>query len=362
MDCIDKSVETLEIDLIGNLSVGVVCVDESLDVLYLNAAAEAVLKVSSNKARGRNLLDFTELPDSLLAHMHETLQSGQPFNDREVNLAPAGGSPLLVDCTISPWTQRKQNVGLVIELTAIDRQVRIAREEALSTQQQGTTSLLRSLAHEIKNPLGGLRGAAQLLENELDDNALREYTKIIIRESDRLRQLIDRMLGPASALEMKMLNIHEVLEHVRKIIGVEAPSGIELAFDYDPSIPELLSDHDRLVQVFLNIAGNALNAVGTSGKIIFRSRVISNLTIGTTRHPLVVGVEIIDDGKGITEELREQIFFPLVSGSADGTGLGLSIAQTTIHQLGGLIECTSEPKRTTFTVLIPIATKISTAD
>ena len=127
--------------------------------------------------------------------------------------------------------------------------MRIAREEALSTQQQGTTSLLRSLAHEIKNPLGGLRGAAQLLENELDDNALREYTKIIIRESDRLRQLIDRMLGPASALEMKMLNIHEVLEHVRKIIGVEAPSGIELAFDYDPSIPELLSDHDRLVPV-----------------------------------------------------------------------------------------------------------------
>jgi len=149
---------------------------------------------------------------------------------------------------------------------------------------------------------------------------------------------------------------------VRKIIGVEAPRGVELAFDYDPSIPELLSDHDRLVQVFLNIAGNALNAVGPTGNIIFRSRVSSNLTIGTTRHPLVVGVEIIDDGKGITEELREQIFFPLVSGSDEGTGLGLSIAQTTIHQLGGLIECTSEPNRTKFTVLIPITTKISTTN
>jgi len=329
MDDIDTSPETMEIDLIGNLSVGVVCVDESLDVIFLNAAAEMILKVSSNKARGRNLLDFTELPDTLLAHMHETLQSGQPFNDREVNLAPAGSPPLLADCTISPWTQRKQQIGLVIELTAIDRQVRIAREEALSTQQQGTTSLLRSLAHEIKNPLGGLR---------------------------------DRMLGPASALEMQMLNIHEVLEHVRKIIAVEAPAGVKLAFDYDPSIPELISDHDRLVQVFLNIAGNALNAVGPKGKIIFRSRVRSNLTIGAARHPLVVGVEIIDDGKGITEELREQIFFPLVSGSNDGTGLGLSIAQTTIHQLGGLIECTSEPKRTTFTVLIPITTNISTTN
>ena len=153
---------------------------------------------------------------------------------------------------------------------------------------------------------------------------------------------------------MRRLNIHEVLEHVRKIVGVEAPAGISLNIDYDPSIPEMISDHDRLVQVFLNITSNALNAIGDSGNIIFKSRIVSNFTIGATRHPLVIRVDISDDGKGISDELREQIFLPLVSGSASGTGLGLSIAQTTMHQLGGLIECESQSERTVFSIIMPL--------
>ena len=341
-------------ELVDSLSVGVVCVDQALDVVTINTAGESILQVSSAKAHGQNLLDLVELPDSLLSRMHETLHTGQPFSDREVNLAPPGSSPLLVDCTISYWTSQKAPAGLVLELNALNRHMRIAREGSLVMQQQQTSSLVRGLAHEIKNPLGGIRGAAQLLENELKDASLHEYTRIIIRESDRLRQLIDGMLGPGSRLDMRRLNIHEVLEHVRKIVGVEAPAGISLNIDYDPSIPEMISDHDRLVQVFLNITSNALNAIGDSGNIIFKSRIVSNFTIGATRHPLVIRVDISDDGKGISDELREQIFLPLVSGSASGTGLGLSIAQTTMHQLGGLIECESQPERTVFSIIMPL--------
>ena len=331
MQVVTMAAEDVETDLISNLSIGVVCVDTLLEVEVLNASAEAMLEVSMVKAVGQNLQDLLELPDSLLMRMHATLQSGQPYTDREVSLQPVSGPPLLADCTISPWIRHKQAAGLVLEFAALDRQLRIAREEALVSHQQKTSSLLRSLAHEIKNPLGGIRGAAQLLEQELADDSMREYTEIIIRESDRLRQLIDRMLGPANRPDLKELNIHSVLEHVRKIIRVEAPNDVELKFDYDPSIPDLLSDHDRLVQVFLNIAANALNAVSSNGTITFRSRVINNFTIGTKRHKLIICVEVIDDGTGIAAELREQIFFPLVSGRANGSGLGLSIAQTTVN-------------------------------
>ena len=349
----------IDTDLISNLSIGIVCVDAQLDVEVLNASAEAMLEASMVKAVGQNLQDLLELPDSLLMRMHETLQSGQPYTDREVSLQPVGGAPLLADCTISPWIRHKQSAGLVLEFAALDRQLRIAREEALVSHQQKTSSLLRSLAHEVKNPLGGIRGAAQLLEQELEDDSMREYTEIIIRESDRLRQLIDRMLGPANRPDLKEINIHAVLEHVRKIIRVEAPKDVALSFDYDPSIPELFSDHDRLVQVFLNIAANALNAVSSDGTITFRSRVINNFTIGSKKHKLIICVEIIDDGKGISDELRGQIFFPLVSGSANGSGLGLSIAQTTMQQLGGIIECKSEPSRTVFSVYLPLKNEVN---
>jgi len=354
MQVVNMAAQDVDTDLISNLSIGVVCVDTLLDVEVLNASAEAMLEVSSVKAVGQNLQDLLELPDSLLMRMHETLQSGQPYTDREVSLQPASGAPLLADCTISPWIRDKQAAGLVLEFAALDRQLRIAREEALVSHQQKTSSLLRSLAHEIKNPLGGIRGAAQLLEQELADESMREYTEIIIRESDRLRQLIDRMLGPVNRPDLQEINIHAVLEHVRKIIRVEAPTDVDLEFDYDPSIPDLLSDHDRLVQVFLNIAANALNAVSSDGTITFRTRVISNFTIGTKKHKLTICVEVIDDGKGIADELREQIFFPLVSGRANGSGLGLSIAQTTVQQLGGIIECKSEPARTVFSVYLPL--------
>jgi len=228
------------------------------------------------------------------------------------------------------------------------------RDGALAAQQESVKSLLRGLAHEVKNPLGGLRGAAQLLERQLDSKELTEYTQIIIQEADRLQTLIDRMLGPNSRPRRDEVNIHEVLEHVRKISLVGTSGGVSIKYDYDPSIPEFFCDRDRLVQVFLNIAGNALQAVNNDGVVVFSTRIESNFTIAGHRHPLVAKVSIRDDGPGIPETLIDQVFYPMVSGHAGGSGLGLSLAQSIMGQLGGLIECSSAPGNTVFTVYIPM--------
>ncbi|MBD3619553.1 MAG: PAS domain-containing sensor histidine kinase, partial [Chromatiales bacterium] len=199
-----------------------------------------------------------------------------------------------------------------------------------------------------------LRGAAQLLENELDDEELKEYTRIIIGEADRLQNLVDRMLGPNSLPRIREINIHEVLEHVRSLVGVEAPPDVHLVTDYDPSIPPVAGDRDQLIQVVLNLVRNAVHAVGDTGTITLRTRVQRQYTIGQTRHKLVASIDVIDDGPGIPEEIREKVFFPMVSGKAEGTGLGLSIAQSLINQHGGLIEYESRPGRTQFTILLPV--------
>jgi len=345
---------TGEFALLDQLSTSVMLLDEGLRVVYLNAAAEQLLSASMQRVIGKRLIQVVNLSDELFARLRDAVVSAQPFTDRQAIIEPHGHEPKIVDCAITPHVTENNQRGLLIEIDAIDRPLRIARDEAILAQQEHARSLLRGLAHEIKNPLGGLRGAAQLLDRQLENPDLQDYTSIIIQEADRLHSLIDRMLGPVTRPTSEPVNIHEVLEHVRKITRVGAPAGIEISFDYDPSIPEFNSDRDRLVQVLLNIAGNAINAVGESGHIVFRSRVISSFTIGTERHPLVAAVEIRDNGPGIPESLLDQIFYPMVSGTDTGTGLGLSIAQSIMNQLGGLIECRSQPGDTVFTVLTPL--------
>lgn len=343
-----------EFALLDQLSTAVMLLDDGLRIVYLNAAAEQLFSASMSRTLGKKLVQIVNLSDALLARLSEAIESGQPLTDRQAVIEPHGQEAKVVDVAISPQLTDNQQRGLLIEMDALDRPLRIARDEAILAQQEHARSLLRGLAHEIKNPLGGLRGAAQLLEKQLDDPDLHDYTNIIIQEADRLRALIDRMLGPVTRPAREVVNIHEVLEHVRKITHVGAPTNVSISFDYDPSIPEFYSDRDRLVQVLLNIAGNAINAIGESGEIVFRSRVISNFTIGTQRHPLVAAIEIRDDGPGVPDELLDQIFYPMVSGTDIGTGLGLSIAQSIMNQIGGLIECRSEPGNTIFTVLIPL--------
>lgn len=343
-----------ELSLLDSLTTAVLAIDDGMRIQYLNSSAEQLLRVSARRAIDQRLTRILTIPDALFTRIRDALESGQPFTDRQVSVEPHGQDPQVVDLYLSPYRANDVRRGLVLEINTIDRPLRIARDEAMLAQQEHARSLLRGLAHEIKNPLGGLRGAAQLLDRQLPDEELSEYTSIIIREADRLQSLIDRMLGPTTRPRRDLVNLHEVLEHVRKIVIAGAPEGVQVRFDYDPSIPECMTDRDRLVQVVLNIAGNALQALEGSGRILFRSRVISNFTIGGIRHKLVACLEVRDNGPGVPKELIDQIFFPMVTGTDHGTGLGLSIAQSMMNQLSGLIECASEPGNTTFTVLIPM--------
>ncbi|MFW5824592.1 MAG: nitrogen regulation protein NR(II), partial [Marinobacter sp.] len=241
--------------------------------------------------------------------------------------------------------------------------LRISREEDLLTQQETTRILVRGMAHEIKNPLGGIRGAAQLLDRELDDEDQKEYTQVIIAEADRLRGLVDRMLGPNRALRFAPTNIHEVLERVRTLLEAESRGRLNFRRDYDVSLPEFPGDKEQLIQAFLNIARNAMEAAfeyrdgpcsDEPPTITFRTRVLRQFTIGQRRHRLVCRVDIIDNGPGIAPDLLQNIFYPMISGRANGTGLGLSITQSIIGQHHGLVECESEPGKTDFIIFLPL--------
>jgi len=302
-----------------------------------------------------NLRPLAELIPESHAFLHtllECLDSGQTITERELSLAIIDGRRVTVDCTATPLAE--QGRGLLVEMQQLDRHLRIAREEHLLSQQQATSALLRGLAHEIRNPLGGLRGAAQLLERELDNDDLKEYTQIIISEADRLEGLLNRMLGPRGGRTKQSVNIHEVLERVRILVQAEVTKGIRILTNYDPSIPDLQADPDQLIQALLNIVRNAAQALEDSGKITLQTRIERQFTIGNYRHRLVVRIDIIDNGPGIPAAMIEQIFYPMVTGRQDGSGLGLSIAQSLINQHGGLVECTSEPGHTEFTVRLPL--------
>jgi two-component system nitrogen regulation sensor histidine kinase GlnL len=221
-------------------------------------------------------------------------------------------------------------------------------------QTQANRMLLRNLAHEIKNPLGGIRGAAQLLEQELDKPSLREYTQVIVQEADRLRALMENLLSPQNKSHYSALNIHEVLERVRSVVTAEMPEGLSIRRDYDISLPPLIGDKEQLIQVMLNIVRNAAQAMHGNGLIIMRTRIARQVTLLKRRHRLAVKVQIIDNGPGVQEELHDKIFYPLVSGSAEGHGLGLTLAQDYVNQHHGTIEFDSEPGRTCFTVMLPL--------
>lgn len=279
----------------------------------------------------------------------------EPLVDRELILERLSQS-ITVNLSATPLLEDGKLSEILIELQQVDRHLRITKEEQLLAQQNTSRMLVRGLAHEIKNPLGGLRGAAQLLDLELQDPELKEYTQIIIAESDRLQDLMDKMLGPNKPAHKSQLNIHEVLERVRHLVTVEAAHGIMLQTNYDPSIPEIFADKNQLIQAILNIVRNAVQAVQNHGVITIKTRVQRHMTIGRKRYKLTVKIDIIDNGPGIKPELMGQIFYPMITGRAEGTGLGLSIAQSLINQHNGLIECESEPGNTVFSIYLPLET------
>jgi two-component system nitrogen regulation sensor histidine kinase GlnL len=280
--------------------------------------------------------------------------SEQVLNQRACRLELINGLTVIVNCTHTPVSLSGGMNGIMLEMRKVDHHLRVEQEEQLIAQQEATHSLLRGLAHEIKNPLGGLRGAAQLLEKEITDSELREYTQIIIGEADRLQNLMDRMLGPNDVPNIQAVNIHKILGRVRELVLAEADSGLRIIQDYDPSLPDLMADPDLLLQALLNIVRNAAQALEGTGDIILRTRVLRKFNIGNRQHRLVACVEVIDNGPGIDAALRAKIFYPMVTSRNDGTGLGLSIAQSLINRHHGLIECNSKPGETVFTILLPL--------
>lgn len=338
-----------------SLAEAVLVLGEALAVHYLNAAAEDLLGTSRRRAVGAPLDALVALTPEWCGHVRDALAGGEAFTAREIPLTPANASDsVYVDATVT-HLEAAGAPAVLVEINPIDRHRRIAREEALRAQEQANRSLLRGLAHEIRNPLAGLRGAAQLLEAELTGPDLVEYTRVIVREADRLRDLVERMVGPAEAPRKAPVNVHEATEHVVRLLRAEAPAGVELVTVYDPSIPELHADRDQLVQALLNLGRNALQAVaGTGGRVELRTSTRRRLTLGQTQHRLVACIEVADDGPGVPEELRATLFQPMVSGRADGSGLGLTIAQSLIGRHGGLVECDSVPGATVFRVLLPL--------
>lgn len=346
--------------LLDNLSTAIIQVDHHLCLTYLNPAAEMLFACGANRAIGLPVDQLFYETDSTPEAWKQAAVAGHPFTKRESQITLPNGAQNIVDYTVSP-VLTPEGYCLVVELQARDRLLRISREEELFAQQETLRTLVRGMAHEIKNPLGGIRGAAQLLERALPDDSLKDYTEVIISEADRLRNLVDRMLGPRKMPNFTALNIHKVLEHVYALIRAEADPQLRLIRDYDPSIPDLNGDQEQLIQAILNIVRNAMQALEESGQqdrsITFRTRAKRQFTLGSERHRLLCQVDIIDNGPGIPTELLETLFYPLVTGRAEGTGLGLSIAQTILHQHHGLIECESRPGETRFRLLIPLEHK-----
>lgn len=337
-----------------NLSTAVLTFDRELCLTSINPAGEMLFEISAKKVVGHKIEELIPHSQPIIKSLQQTLSSRHPFTARGVRLVLPAERVITVDCTVTPLSDRVSGIDLLVELNQVDRLLRLARDENMLDRQAANRAVLRGLAHEIKNPLGGLRGAAQLLERELTDNALKEYTRIIIHEADRLRNLVDRMIGSYRPLSKNTVNIHEVLEHVRRLMLAEIPSGLTIKQDYDPSLPDLQGDSEQLIQAVLNIVRNSIQAMEGRGTIQLRTRAVRQFTFGHKHYRLVVRADIEDDGPGIPPELLDHIFYPMVTGRAGGTGLGLSFAQDIVSRHGGLIECRSRPKQTVFTIYLPV--------
>ena len=330
-----------------------ILLDRNLLILSLNPAAENILGVSQRRARGESLLQLLDDDPELRDILSRVSVTGDHYAN-ELRLGPneVQADERLVDCRVSPISSGTAT--LLVELTDVTRRSKISRENALLIQHGAGRQMIRQLAHEIKNPLGGIRGSAQLLARQLKDKELTEYTDVVISETDRLANLVDTLLGPGGAPNKHPLNVHELIEYVVRIIEAEDRRSLHIVRDYDPGLPLIELDRDQLVQALLNLMRNAAAALDGQGTITLRSRAVTNFTIGDIRHRVIASIEIQDDGPGIPAHLQDTVFYPLVTNNPNGTGLGLPAAQELISRHGGLIEFESRPGRTVFFVRIPL--------
>lgn len=337
--------------LLDALNAGVVVLDEQYNVTYINQAGEVLAGTTRHRAIGTNLGALFDHVESLNALVDRAFEMRGSVVIRELELVLLSNPEhrRQVDVTAMPVDDHS----VVLELRDVAHRLRIDRDNELKSQNSVSRTITKQLAHEIKNPLGGLRGAAQLLARRLPTPDLQEYTDVIIHEADRLVHLVDAMLGPNRPTHRKKTNLHRVLDHVFTLISSEAGDGVVVERDYDPSLPQVLIDTDQITQAVLNLARNALQATGEEGRIVLRSRVEPGFTIGETRHALVARVDLQDSGAGVPEALREQIFYPLVTGRTEGVGLGLSIALDLAHRHDGLIKL-QPGTPTVFSLYLPL--------
>jgi two-component system, NtrC family, nitrogen regulation sensor histidine kinase GlnL len=359
------------LELLDSLVTSVFLLDRELHVTYLNAAAQTLLGISPNQVLGRRIVETVRGAESLLPLFERARQGGDGVVQRELAWPAAGGVDRILDCAVTEVALGGEASGLLLEIEDITQHRRLTRENALLAQLGGSRLMVRQLAHEIKNPLGGLRGAAQLLERELLDPALREYTRVIISEADRLTNLLDCMLGPGRPPAKQLVNVHELLERVYRLLRGEAHEEVAIERDYDPSLPAIEVDPNHIIQAMLNLGRNAIQALSggreesrgvqspaaaEAPRLTLRTRVATNVGIGGQRHRLVASIQFEDNGPGVPADIRDTIFYPLVSGRSEGSGLGLGIAQDLVSRHGGLIEFDSAPGRTIFVIYLPMDT------
>jgi len=338
--------------LTNQLVTAVLILDQNLNIRYANPSAEALLVKSFHKLFGNSFELIFKNTSITKQRLQQLLVTGQEFTDSDIIIEFGEKHRFTAEITVSAVVFNREP-HILLEFKQIDLQKRISLEVFQQQQWIAARDLIKGLAHEIKNPLGGLRGAAQLLSKELTQEQ-QEYTDMIIEQADRLRNLVDRLLGPNQLPQLENQNIHSVLEKVLQVVNFSHNQRIKLVRDYDPSIPTVECDQEKIQQAVLNIVNNAIQAIGNDNKITLKTRIASNKTINGVRVKLAVQISIIDDGPGIPNKIQDTLFYPMVSGRKNGTGLGLSIAQTLINQQQGKLYCHSHPGHTEFVILLPL--------
>jgi len=339
------------------LATAIFVCDKDLIIHYINPSAEVLFELSHNQVVNESISLFFEDIKFFKDALRRSKSKQSSYREHEYFIKTKQNKTICVSFTITPIEHK--NFDFLVEFIQMDQQLRVAREERMFIQQQANSELLRNLAHEIRNPLGGLRGSAQLLEKELKEQSLKEYTQVIINEADRLQNLMNKLLTPHQLPVYKKTNIHEVLERVRSLILSEFPINLELIRDYDVSLPEFIGDREKLIQAVLNVARNGVQAMLNDNpkekmNLEFITRAESQIVFHKKKHTTAIRLDIIDNGPGIENEFLDKIFYPLVSGKDSGSGLGLSLAQNYITQHNGMIDCSSAPGKTKFSIILPI--------
>ncbi len=345
---------TVSYRLLDTLYTAVLVFNDSLQLTDINNAGETLFLISRARMFGYNAAEIFTGSNYLLQNIEHTRDTGQLRMEWGIELDLPAARTVCVDCIVTPVMDAERCLEVVVELVNVNSRIHTLSESNLSYLHDAARKSLSGIAHEIKNPLGGLRGAAQLLERELNGSGLAEYTRIIINEADRLRNLVDRMLAPVTRNSVNRVNIHQVLEHTLGIVEAESEFNIEIRRDYDPSLPTLQADGEQLIQAFLNVSRNAVQAIEENGRILVRTRIKRRCTIQRKHHKLAVEIDVIDDGPGVPADIEEHIFYPMVTGRVGGSGLGLSISQSLIQSNNGLIKYQRLDDKTCFRILLPV--------